>query len=518
MRLATTRPFSTLHAQPLESEPFAPVSQAISTPGRAQRMPTWPPGNSTPINSLEAQNLSTSYTVHPSYDTHLAHSRMTLPCDRIDYPPENTGNTGLDERRRSNWSEHRVEDANAYRVREAAPQSKIYPDLDSSVTVVEFISSQYERAFRMMAFNLASCEENFVQESALAGIRLSRSSCWSLFLGAKIFQAIMSNHNDMCVRPYLKVLDRFAGQVASVTFNDITMRELVGWLSAALELFEIRLLADHRPAYKVLRLAAPIFVQVVYADTTMWTKQGSLRHSLHKTLASSRVDLVKFATNDVVMAMLFGLPQLVPWDPTFLSSLSHGAHIEWWPGCPLEFILAFARVNVWRAQAGYMRTVDEWHQIEKDVWSWQPPHTKDQLLDSWGSITRLAVQEAIRHMVLVYVYMGMCGLTNVDSRVQASSKQIMKLLNLVEANPSVAPHFFFPAIVAGVCAINEKHRCLVRDVLCRVKACRVFTFRDLDFPEVMDHLWHGVAVNGATVTWDDYLISCRAVIKLEEGC
>lgn len=247
----------------------------------------------------------------------------------------------------------------------------------------------------------------------------------------------------------------------------------------------------------------------------MWTKQGSaIRFSLHKALVSSRVDMVRFATNDVVMGVMFGLPPLVPWDLTFLSNLSPGDHIEWWPGCPFEFLHALARVNIWRTQAGYMRNLDEWNQIDRDVRGWQPHHTEDCHSDSWGSITRLAVQEAIRHTVLVYLHMGMCGFTSTHSRVQASFRQIVKLLSLADANSSLVLHLFFPAIVAGVCAASEKHRSIVRAVLCQVVACRVFTFRDLNFPGVMDHLWHGVAVNGAEVTWNDYLTSCRAVIKL----
>lgn len=220
---ATLPSFSTFHDRPFGAEPFAPVFQ---------RVPAWPPGNPTSVSHLGMETLSTSSAVHPSSSTHLTHSRTTLPQERTNYPQANTDSS---ERERPNRFKHGVEDADIYRVREAAPQSKIYPDLDSSVIVVEFISSQYERAYRMMAFSLASNEENFVQNSALAGIKLSKSSCWSLFLGAKVFEALMLNHSYTHVKPYLKFLDRFAEQIGSVRFKNITMRELAGLLSAALE-------------------------------------------------------------------------------------------------------------------------------------------------------------------------------------------------------------------------------------------------------------------------------------------
>lgn len=85
-----------------------------------------------------------------------------------------------------------------------------------------------------MAVELVVHRAKFVQDIVLAGIPLSKSSCWSLYLGAKIFQAVMDDFGSAHIKPYLKKLDRFEEEFSGLSLSKLALRERMGWLSAAL--------------------------------------------------------------------------------------------------------------------------------------------------------------------------------------------------------------------------------------------------------------------------------------------
>lgn len=86
-----------------------------------------------------------------------------------------------------------------------------------------------------MAIDLVVHRRGFLPDVALAGITLSQSACWSLFLGAKIYQAAMADYGQMYMKPYLKMLEYFAQELNNLSISSIASRERAGWLSAALE-------------------------------------------------------------------------------------------------------------------------------------------------------------------------------------------------------------------------------------------------------------------------------------------
>ncbi|QRW18455.1 Fungal Zn(2)-Cys(6) binuclear cluster domain [Rhizoctonia solani] len=349
------------------------------------------------------------------------------------------------------------------RVKEMHPSCTLYISPDTSAVAVEYITSQYGRAYNLMSLELASQKESFFKFWISVGITLSKSAFWSLFIGAKIYEAVMSNYTTIS-KQYIKTLDKFERQIASLNRNGMPIEELTGWLFAALELFELRFLINSRLAYKTITLAVPIFLDILALESTIWcAPTGDFRTfgpSLHSTLVSPQVGLGRFAMADVIMSLFTGLPQFAPWEASFLPELAHLGWEEWIPGCPLIFLLVFSRVNAWRHRdASVFHDPDGWLLCEKQVKEWRPDCCVVDQTQSWQVIGRLAIQEALRHTTLIYLYMGMCGLKSGDHRVQASCKQIAQICKLVHANPNMSVHLYFSALVAGICAVNENTIC-----------------------------------------------------------
>ncbi|CAE6394298.1 unnamed protein product [Rhizoctonia solani] len=327
----------------------------------------------------------------------------------------------------------------------------IYRDFDTSVVVTEFIAAQYIHAYSLMAFEFTSHEGSFVQSCVITTITISQSVCWSLFVGAKVYQAAILGHSGKGIERHNQTLDRLDQQISNINWKDMLVQELSGWLLAVLELVDLRFLINSPLAYGTLHLAVPFFVKITQTEPDIWRNIRS-GPSLHKVLLSTRAGLSRFATMDIMESFIFGRPQRILWDPVLIPELAHLPWDEWLPGCPLYLMLVICRINIWRKQNidTCTRNLNEWAQCEREVLNWCPRHSYGfNPTDPWRIIGRLAIIEAFRHMTLLYLYMAVGNLKSHDPLVQASCSQVSQLCGLVEASPSLAVHLFFPAIIVS---------------------------------------------------------------------
>lgn len=132
-------------------------------------------------------------------------------------------------------------------------------------------------------------------------------------------------------------------------------------------------------------------------------------------------------------------------------------------------------------------------------------------------MARLAVHESWRHALLIYLYMGVCGVNSADPRVESSVTQIVQLINVVKHKDSFDRHLFVPCLLAGACARQESQRSVIERQLSSLRASRMWVLRSADFTSVLEHLWHGVGKDGRATTWDDYVTSRRAVLPVGES-
>jgi hypothetical protein len=114
-----------------------------------------------------------------------------------------------------------------------------------------------------------------------------------------------------------------------------------------------------------------------------------------------------FVWTDTISSTLFGTTPLLHYNiDTFVKQKTRSRHpIEWLNGCPQEFIIWFAKLNSARSsikQHGNHSPHIDWEVVEKEIREWEAIVDNTDL--SKNTVTRLAVLEAWRQALLIYLY------------------------------------------------------------------------------------------------------------------
>ncbi|KEP47343.1 fungal Zn(2)-cys(6) binuclear cluster domain protein [Rhizoctonia solani 123E] len=258
----------------------------------------------------------------------------------------------------------------------------------------------------------------------------------------------------------------------------------------------------------------PVFLLLVAAHSNLHVEQpsGNLVISFPHTFGAPQYELKWFVMYDAITSLLLGVQPMVEYGyNSECDSASHG--LEWIHGIPFVLFETISQVNSWRA-GSRAAPLDNWRNLETRVLAWQSPLTVTEPQESGANIAaRLAIQEGWRHVTLIYIYMGMCGVSSHDQRVQTSIMHIMQLGEAVNDLP-IGVHVFVHCVVVGLAARYERHRCIVHEKLLSFKGTRVWLFHGVEFGRILEHLWYGVGAGGGPVTWDDYVRSRCAVVPM----
>ncbi|CAE6432353.1 unnamed protein product [Rhizoctonia solani] len=360
-----------------------------------------------------------------------------------------------------------------------------------------------------------------IKEGHLARIlyeyRAQRCSLWFMNPPAAILSLLALSHNpcSAAVHEYVGWIDKLEHKFTTDYRSNPPLDDTADCLLAQLELVYLKFTTvDGVSGYALLQKALPRFLRLVAADTSLFMEHpnGNLVVSFSRTLGAPRYELERFVLYDTTAAFILGVPPLVEYGyDSGCNCVSHG--FEWIHGIPFTLVEIISQINSWRA-GSRVAPLDDWQALERRIMTWQPPPVMLDSKDSaTGSVARLAVQESWRHVVLVYLYMGMCEVSSHDPRVQASIRQIVRLGDIV-ANLPIGTHMFTHCVIAGIGARLEKYRHRIRERLLSFRDTRVWLFRGPQFSRVLDHLWHGVGVGGAPVLWDDYVRSRCVVIPI----
>ncbi|KAG8744452.1 hypothetical protein FRC10_010122 [Ceratobasidium sp. 414] len=341
-----------------------------------------------------------------------------------------------------------------------------------------------------------------------------------MFLGSKILESILDGTSAQKMSGYLRWIAKFEKQLAQTRMQSLTCSSSQGHLIGTLELAFLKLkFSDGLNAYEVLLSLAPVFLQLVFADSTLWLNSYAFTVSLAHILASPRFELGHFIFVDSLCSMVYALPQVIEYD-TSISPFNSDMHpIEWAHGCPIEYQIALVEINARCNGPNQARPEIDWRPIERCIKSWQPAVPAPPSEQSWRTVARLAVQETWRHMLLVYLYMGVYGVTSGDAQVQASVRQLFQLFQLTSIiknseMPFIHLYFLPQYIAAGICARTENQRAVVREFLENAGNDSLWLLEASDFVRVFDHLWHGAAANGQPVRWSDYAHSRQVALPI----
>ncbi|KDN39787.1 hypothetical protein RSAG8_08579, partial [Rhizoctonia solani AG-8 WAC10335] len=348
-----------------------------------------------------------------------------------------------------------------------------------------------------------------VRDSLLARLKESKAIVRTMYLGAKpifakLFQAVRENPGGTGVRKCIGWIDTLEQRFDSDFYNSSTLSDAGDCLWAELELAFLKSSTiSSISGYIVLQKALPRFLHLLAASPNLYSEQssGNLAVSFPRTFGTPQQELKRFAMFDTIATLVLGVPPLVEYEyDGECDPASHG--LECIHGVPVLLVEIISQVNSWRA--GSRVPLDDWKTLEKRVVSWQAqPPIEEGGEAAIENVARLAVQESWRQVALIYIYMGMCGVSSHDVRVQASTRQIIQLGEVVADLP-IGVHMFVHCIVAGLAARYETHRTIVRKKLLSFEGLRVWLFRGPDFSRILEHLWHSAGAGGAPVTWDDY--------------
>ncbi|EUC54700.1 fungal Zn(2)-cys(6) binuclear cluster domain protein, putative [Rhizoctonia solani AG-3 Rhs1AP] len=340
-----------------------------------------------------------------------------------------------------------------------------------------------------------------------ARMKRSNTILGFMYLGAKVFEALSGRPIDAvwkCCKRWIASFDR---QLTNHSPWRPSIKESEDRLTGLLELAYLTfLVVDTVAGYALIKRALPLFLHLVSNDLELCSERsGQLVVSLPRALLTSRYEIKRFVFYDMMCALVLGVMPLAEYDPGEpLVVMYPPLPTEVFHGIPIEWILIIGHI--------WARTSD-WRNLETQILSWGP-----RISDIWSEesielVFRIAIQESWRHAILVYIYMNVCGVDSLDQRVQASVKQIVRLMEVVHV-PPMDVHLSTPCIIAGIAARYETQRALIYQKLLSFRNTHIWVLRGADFAPILKHLWHGAGVNGGGVTWCDYINSRCALLPL----
>ncbi|KAF8751140.1 hypothetical protein RHS01_08710 [Rhizoctonia solani] len=333
-------------------------------------------------------------------------------------------------------------------------------------------------------------------------------------LGATLFfqtVGLSTQAHDSTIREHGDWAENVEKKVTSSSYDSLSLTEVADQLMVELEVAFFRFaLADSVSGYRLLRKSLPRALQLIALDSSLYMEQSNnnLAVSFSRALTSPMFELKRFVVYDTVSSLLLAVPPLL--DYGYDQELD--SEFDWIRGVPVAIAEAISQINSWRA--GSRGTPDNWEALEKRVLAWKTPTLRSEMSTIENTrVTKMAVLESWRDIALIYIYMGMGGISSHDPRVQAAVHRIVQLGETVSNSP-IGVHMLTHYVVAGLAARLEKHRIVIYERLMLLKDTRVWLFYGPQMNQILRHLWHGVGAEGAPVTWDDYVQSRSVIIPV----
>ncbi|CAE6388994.1 unnamed protein product [Rhizoctonia solani] len=401
----------------------------------------------------------------------------------------------------------------------------ISPNPLLSGQIIEFILAQYEPLLEMVFFRPTREHLDLARDSIIVRLQESSLTHWSMYIGARIFQALAKDGKRADLRFLMSCVRRMDEHVCLESTRNGTLSGALHTLCGGLELvFLDYMTASTRSGYNLLKRLTPAFLR---AAQTLPSYYPSQKVSLAEAFTAPHLEIGRFVFMDAVASLMFGVPPFIDYD-TDTPFIRHGSDTNGYPGCihptewihgsPLELTSLIVKISLWRAKNPGVRCAPDevWKPLEAEAWAWAPKVSSPISVNEPSQmVVRMAVQEGWRHAGLIYLYMGMCGCMSDDPRVQTSVRQIIQLLQILQPDLTTRTHYFIPVLVASICTPSEKHRAELRNAFVKTEKCMPWLFRALDYKHLVDHLWHGAAAGGKPVRWEDYIESRRATMPID---
>ncbi|QRW07171.1 Fungal specific transcription factor domain [Ceratobasidium sp. AG-Ba] len=160
-----------------------------------------------------------------------------------------------------------------------------------------------------------------------------------------------------------------------------------------------------------------------------------------------------FPCLDILISFTTGRPMHFRYDTTCAPELcervvdSDLVGLQWMNGVPDQFLVMLARMNMLLEDSAPNIDPAIVQELEMEIRTFRP--VLGDSPDPYLRVARLMVHEVWRQVMYIYLYMGLCGVTSNDPRVENAMKRIVKLLEGVK--PGRMPDIF---LVLPLCAVR----------------------------------------------------------------
>ncbi|KAF8700521.1 hypothetical protein RHS03_06651, partial [Rhizoctonia solani] len=388
----------------------------------------------------------------------------------------------------------------------------IPPSIYDMQTVREDHFARIAREYAFQALSLWFLSPLPKIRDSIASQTIGRRTVRAMYFEATTFQLLSQDlqNGSATIKKLVDWIDRYGQKLATDFRRNSSPSDMIDCFNAHLELVLLKfVMLDGISAYTLQRTALPMFLSLVTAEPSLLVDQpnGSLAVSFVNTLCSPRHELARFVGNDVILPFLLGVPPLAEY--AYDSTCGHD-QFEWVHGVPIPLLQIISQVNSWRARSKIL--IDDWQTLEQRALAWRSPYDTSDVpfVPESATSEMAAVREGWRHVVLIYIYMGICGVSSHDLRVQVSVDRILQLSSTLHSS-HIGMHMLPHCFVAGVAARLESQRAAVYKKLFLLKGSRLWVFGGSQISLFLYHLWHSAGAGGGPVTWDDYVQSREAV-------
>ncbi|KAG8708213.1 hypothetical protein FRC11_006678, partial [Ceratobasidium sp. 423] len=222
-------------------------------------------------------------------------------------------------------------------------------------------------------------------------------------------------------------------------------------------------------------------------------------------------NLRHFATVDIIMSVVTGLPTCfryeVPFSPKLCEKiyqwqLQGNYGLQWFYGLPDQFLILIAWINTLADIPGSDTDSELVASIERQL-----PGIKiamDRSGDPSLRIRRMAVLEAWRFTILIYLYMVLCRANAYDARVVCAQKGFMQFMRGVKPGRSTDAYLFTSMVVAGVATVEERDQDTLRQRILSVRECAEKGTILNDIVLRLVDLWARTRDEGRAALWSDW--------------
>ncbi|CAE6504043.1 unnamed protein product [Rhizoctonia solani] len=313
-----------------------------------------------------------------------------------------------------------------------------------------YVFALYERVLDSVYFKPKDNEVARIRQLVVSRLQASSITRCTIIIAVKMVESMLNRESHDHRVTFKQSVERFENQLQRAKARRPNPTEIQHLLTGLLEVACLKMrLSNGYHTYQLLQNAAPTFLEIVYSDPSLWPNpNGPPMVCMSKVAASNRFELGHFALMDVICSMAYGLPQVVQYETATAYPEPEVHPIEWLHCCPLEFQVCIAEMNECCAKS---YVAPDWRTIEHRLLSYKKPMIAIDTTESWKSIARLAVLESWRQVLLIYLYMAVCGVSSDDPRVQSAVRQTFQLFKIVrrEEPPKFNMHFMLQYLIAG---------------------------------------------------------------------